>query len=556
MGEYMKGLLQRSGIAVCGLVLAAALFGCATTSKDVVLDAEGPAVARFSGELRGGVPRQGRLHFADSDAYFIGSFDREGFPAEGELVQHYMDEQGKRLSLRLSGRFSHSDQQLRFAGGFVIADAAGSVLAEADRSDWLTVYPDGQFLVSPHLFQLDGQVRYRQYRHSISPAKEPRQFVKIHRPLNGPFDVAVRYRNGKPRGVAVINAALRGGSYVVERQYFNYEIPQGGIHYFYFEPGSYQDIALLGGCERAPNLTAPQGLIHFYAYDCGAEQFLGMSEKYPATVIVVAAEDVDNSGYFHRLRLLHHGEERSMQIDKRALAQGDLVAAGLQLVWKYGELRRAFFMRDGQPAGVGIDAPKGVAPRYVSYAADSHGGVAPNEVSVEVWAQHFASMREALATAFARLPSSSASVDQYQSALNQTVHTAPPAQFMAHTRVDTIWREWQVDALSLIESGRWQARDGSGPARLQKALSARLDRLEEAGREILTSLAQRYCAEHGLELHGVRWACVALPQDAIARQCQIHFGTAQCDAMAEQLAGNTPRTLSISVRGGEAGAQE
>ena len=522
-----------------GLMISLSLLSACsmTPSEPQTLYAESGQPVQFTGRMHSDLPAEGQLSFANGSS-FDGRFDREGFPSKGRLTQHYTDAQGETLTLILQGRFKHRDasQQLEFKGDFQINDSTGRLLAEGQESTWHSDYRSPVFRLPPPLFALHGECRYRQYRRDISPASDPRRFLTVHRPMSGPFVVNARYEEGLPRGIAKVSAELSDGArYVVERQYFNYQLPNQRSHYYYFEPGSYERVSIIGQCEM-PNITVPRELISVYAFDCDDGNFYALSESMPASVLSIAAEQLDNSGRFHQIRILHHGNTSEFEVDAEALLRGELLADGLYTEWHYGQLHAAYLASHGQPVGVGMALAHHTEPVFISHRLAGSQTEFPSTSLVETLKVSAASRREAINQDFERLMIgnrlSERRAEQLHRALAEHIAAPAPSMMADYLGLTSLYQQWQNEASAMVGNWPWQSRRNAGDiARLREALLAKLERYREQEASLLSEAARQHCLAEGQRFDALRWECQLEPESAILELCQHTYGINRCDAM-------------------------
>ncbi|WP_417766297.1 hypothetical protein [Spongiibacter tropicus] len=529
-----------------GLIVSLSLLSACSMSpsEPQTLYAESGQPVQFTGRMHSGLPAEGQLSFANG-SQFEGRFDREGFPAKGRLTQHYVDAEGETLTLILEGRFKHrgSSQRLEFKGDFQISDSEGRLLAEGRESVWGSDYRSPLFRLPPALFALDGQRRYRQYRRDISPASDPRRFLTVHRPMSGPFIVNARYEEGLPRGVAKVSAELSDGArYVVERQYFNYQLPNQRNHYYYFEPGSYERVSVIGECE-APNITVPRELISVYAYDCDDGNFYALSESMPASVLSIAAEQLDNSGRFHQIRILHHGNTSEFEVDAEALLRGELLADGLYTEWHYGQLHAAYMASHGQPVGVGMALAHHTESVFVSHRLKNSQTEFPSTSLIETLKVSATERQQAMRQDFARLMVGSRlserRAEQLKAALEAHIAAPAPSMMADYLGLMSLYQQWQTEAATMVDNWPWQSRrNATDIARLRDALLGKLAMYRERQESLLNDAARQHCLASGQRFDALRWECRLEPEPAIFELCQHTYGINRCEAMQTALQAN------------------
>lgn len=159
-------MIKQLSSILWGCLLVFGISGCAHHAEQRRFSAEGQPSPVFSGEYRGGLFRQGTVTYGDKlNTVFSGKFNEAGFPLRGELRQSYQDGQGGRLQLLLTGDFSldPEENELRFAGGFVILDAEQRILASAEDSQWAAAYGELHPFQAPQRMTMAGENTYTQY---------------------------------------------------------------------------------------------------------------------------------------------------------------------------------------------------------------------------------------------------------------------------------------------------------------------------------------------------------------------------------------------------------
>ncbi|WP_320837501.1 hypothetical protein [Zhongshania sp.] len=537
---------QFSGI-IWGCLLVLGLSACAHHAEQRRFSAEGQPSPVFSGEYRGGLFRQGTVTYGDKlNTIFSGKFNEAGFPLRGELRQSYQDAEGGRLQLLLTGDFSldPEENELGFAGGFVILDAEQRILASAEVSHWAAAYGELHPFQAPQRMTMAGENTYTQYRRDISPAGAGHAFVKIRRPLSGPFEVDLRYQAGVPRGIVKISTtSSEGRQYVVERQYFNFQIAGEPVHYFYYEPGSFTEVDILGDCKIMPNLTAPQALLSVYAYDCDKAVFYALSEDFPASVLAIAAADLDNSGAFHRFTLYHHGVVSQIEISVDALYEGQWLRHGDVRQLHYGDLR--FYARYllGTPIGIGIqvddEGPK--YRRFVQSGAEAE--ILPSaelydringryEWQVTRLNKHFS------AVLGSSIVSADALATLKEALLADLSENKAIAQDGQVPGLSELWQSWQRQSRARIIT--WQ-RHSTGeqektPASMQLKLKADIDKWLAQSQKLLLGEAERRCELNGQSFNSDVWQCENRPDARLVEVCVSHLSKSACTKMAGEFA--------------------
>tara|TARA_R110001583_G_scaffold186730_1_gene347644 strand:- start:5778 stop:7415 length:1638 start_codon:yes stop_codon:yes gene_type:complete len=540
-------MIKQLSSILWGCLLVFGISGCAHHAEQRRFSAEGQPSPVFSGEYRGGLFRQGTVTYGDKlNTVFSGKFNEAGFPLRGELRQSYQDGQGGRLQLLLTGDFSldPEENELRFAGGFVILDAEQRILASAEDSHWAAAYGELHHFRAPQRMTMAGENTYTQYRRDISPAGVGHAFVKIRRPLSGPFEVDLRYQAGLPRGIVKISTtSSEGRQYVVERQYFNFQIAGEPVHYFYYEPGSFTEVDILGDCKIMPNLTAPQALLSVYAYDCDKAVFYALSEDFPASVLAIAAADLDNSGAFHRFTLYHHGEVSQVEISVDALYEGQWLRHGDVSQLHYGDLR--FYARYllGTPIGIGIQVDD-EGPKYIRFG--ELGAEAEMLPSAELYDRingryewqvtrlnkHFS------AVLGSSIVSADALATLKEALLADLSENKAIAQDGQVPGLSELWQSWQRQSRARIIT--WQRHSAGGqektPASMQLKLKADIDKWLAQSQKLLLDEAERRCELNGQSFNSDVWQCENRPDARLAAVCVSYLSKSACAKMAGEFA--------------------
>ncbi len=528
---------------VWGCLLVLGLSACAQHAEQRRFNADGQPSPLFSGKYRSGIFQEGEVSFGDAaQTTFTGSFDRAGFPQHGELRQSYRDGSGEWLQLVLSGDFSLNPTTRRFgfSGGFAILDTEARVLASAERSHWQSDYIEVHPFQAPALMMMQGENSYTQYRRDISPAVSPSPFVTIYRPLAGPFTVDLNYQGGMPRGIVKISAATSDGSeYVVERQYYNYQIESEPVHYFYYEPGSYSDVDLLGGCDSMPNLTAPQQMLSVYAYDCEKALFYALSDNFPASVLAISVGDIDNGGAFHRFTLYHHGEVSHISISVDALYDGQWVRHGDVRQMHYGSLKSFARYQLGTPIGIGIavDDRGGRYTRFDNPANESEQLPsaelfdrinARHEWQVSRLNSHFSALLSA------RIVSAEDFATLKATLLADLTDNKAIAQDGQVPGLTELWQSWQRQSRARIVSWKLHGIDARTKtlAAMHLQLKADIDKWAAQSQTLLTDEAARRCELGGQSFTSETWQCDRQPDVRLSALCAKYLGESTCATMA------------------------
>ncbi|MDF1693463.1 MAG: hypothetical protein P1U47_13870 [Zhongshania sp.] len=533
---------QLSNIAWYCLLLIG-LSACASHVEQHRFSADGQPSPVFSGIHRSGIFEEGEVVYDDAaKSSFTGTFDEAGYPQRGEMRQSYQDRSGDWLQIKLNGDFQldSATRELKFAGRFIISDSQDRTVASAEQSHWLSRYAELHPFQTPPLMHMAGKNHYSQYRRDISPAAEENAFVIVHRPLAGPFQVSLSYQQGLPRGMVKISANNNAGDqYVVERQYFNYQIAPQPVHYFYYELGSFSQLDILGDCKDRPNLTAPQQLLQVYAYDCDKAVFYALSEDFPASVIAISAADLDNGGAFHRFTLYHHGQVSYTNISVDALYDGQWLRHGSRRVMHYGDLKSFTRFELGSPLGIGIKVDSKGA-RYVRFGnAELETELLPSaelfdklngryEWQVSRLNSHFDGLL--VASIFSAETLSKLKADLLRD-LNETIGIGKDGQVPG---LSELWQSWQRQSRARITT--WTLHRNAGAdktaAAMKNALKTDLDKWVMQSRKLLMAEAQRQCELSGQSFDGDAWQCVNRPDKTLIAVCEQYLSSNQCKAMA------------------------
>jgi hypothetical protein len=537
-------IYRRRGLIAVALSIL--LSACAGTAQQQLFAIDAPPTPVFSGSTQGIFFQRGTAVYEDeANTSFTGKFDSNGFPRRGELMQSYRDQQGQLLSLHLVGEFSmQMDQQLlKFTGSFELKDFNNRILAEADQSHWQGGYAQFHPNLAPELMRLSGENSYKQYRREISPANDPRAFVYIRRPLQGPFLINVSYQDGLPRGVAKITlAADPGESYVVERQYFNYQIKPKPVQYYYFEPESFDEMAVVGDCETVPTITVPQNLLNVYAYDCQRKSYYALSEDYPASVLAIAAVYLDNGGAFHRVKIYHHGDVTRASVNVDALHDGKILYHGDVEHWHYGVLKSFRRYDLGEPIGIGIDTINDQV-LYVGYdPAAAVGVLAGTELLDKLEGRHTwlqSRLNQQFKPVEGQRIISTSTLAKLKAALlldiNETLAIRKDGEIAG---LSDLWHSWQRQSQARIESwktlGRGVTATETTPTTMKSMLEADLIKWLAESRELVLDDARRQCRRGGQSLDEAQWSCVYSPDQKLAELCEEHLGAEKCKVMADK----------------------
>tara|TARA_R110001592_G_scaffold6774_6_gene36722 strand:- start:819 stop:2453 length:1635 start_codon:yes stop_codon:yes gene_type:complete len=529
-----------SYMAWCLLILLLSACAGHVENKRFVLDAETAPI--FSGLYKHDVFLEGNLKYQDLvNSEFDGKFDSLGYPLLGELRQSYLDTNNDTLLLTLSGNFSVNIAQssLSFTGAFTITDSEHNVLAQGTQSQWSAPYSDLNPLRAPPLMAMTGDNKYLQYRRNISPKGRLEAYPIVHRNLAGPFLLEAGFREGLPRGVIKISAQnSEQVFFVVERQYFNYQILPQPIQYFYYEPGSFSSLALLGDCERAPNLTVPQQLLQAFAYDCDKGEFYALSEDYPASVLQISAKDIDNGGIFHRLRIYRHGKVTDAAVNVDALYDGKWLYHGPVTSMHYGSLESYRRYDLGKPIGIGIQAGERGA-KYISFGRATALTGAPPALPDDDLRDRLDSRYEwykqrlntRFSTALRDTILSQSELAKLKSVLLQDIEENKPlAKDGQVAGLPDLWQSWQRRNAARLST--WNNSSGYSAAVMKAQILTDLDKwYSQSGVLLLQESAQR-CARIGQSFNDRQGRCENRPDQALQEICKRYFDESQCAAMS------------------------
>lgn len=533
-GSY-KGLVTW---CLCVLLLS----GCAGRVENKRFELDGQAAPIFSGVYKRDVFLQGNVEYEDAaKTQFDGTFDSKGYPQQGELTQSYLDANNELLTLKLSGDFSvnAAKSTLSFSGTFTISDSEQRVLAQAEQSRWQGHYANLHPFRAPPLMTMTGDNQYLQYRRDISLKNHPESYPIVRRGLAGPFRLEVGFQNGLPRGVVKISAQnAEQAFFVVERQYFNYQIEQQAIQYFYYEPGSFSKVELLGDCEQVPNLTVPQRLLQAFAYDCDKNQFYALSEDYPASVLEISARDIDNGGIFHRLRIYHHGIVTRAAVNVDALYEGKWLYHGPVTVMHYGRLKSYTQYELGKPVGIGIAVDDSDA-KYVSFGQTENASELPSDDFLDKLESRYEWYKQRLNTRFAEVLSetvlSSNELAKLKSGLLKDIDENQPISKDGEVAgLAGLWASWQRQSAARLST--WTDEKSDTAAVMKAHMLDDLDKWLEQSEVLLLDESAQRCARSGKSLNQVDWQCERRPDDALVKVCEKYLDSSQCTAMSTAFA--------------------
>lgn len=520
-------------VTLCRWVAVALLAGlgaCASQNGEREFRLESGERVHFAGTLEDGRFVQGRAVYSQSDAdsaraVFEGRFDPQGYPDSGSLEKVLLGAGGELLTLQLVGDFNvqAGSSAIDFLGDFTLVDSRGQLLAEGNASHWQGRYTSKVHpYIAPGQFGLTGAVEYRQYQRRIPLAGDPLQLVDVQRSLQGPFWIEAHFTQGRPQGKLRITAENIGGqAYLTEHQFLS---PQAA--YFFYEPGSFNEIELLGDCDTSPTLTVPLSVLQAFAYDCGRSEFLAVSPEFRGSQLAIQATDIDNNGGVRRLVVRRGEQVIDMQIDHQALFEGTLQPHGRLLTFEGGALRSLRHYQQGHLVGIGIDA-EGESARYVRFKWQDSNAVMPSP---------------------ALLPDLAAQYEQRQSwlvALDQTttdggahLHrqieaASIPVAGSQVTGLQAMLQQWQWESMGRLKA--WSARKDPVSA-LAASLKGSLDHWWARSRQLVLDQAERACAADGKRLNADQWQCELAPDAATEQLCLQHFGEISCQQMAQSLA--------------------
>lgn len=541
IGRWLGMARRQSKIAwlsLCVLLLSA----CAGQVENKRFEFDGKAAPVFTGTAKRGIFLEGSVEYEDpANTQFDGKFDNRGFPRRGELTQYYRDVNNEVVSLTLSGDFTLNSAQrsLSFDGSFTIADSERRILASGERSRWLAQYSDLHPFIAPSLMAMHGENEYLQYRRNISLINSPQSYPVIHRGLAGPYLMDVGYQDGLPRGVVKISAQSSDQEFrVVERQYFNYQIESQPVQYFYYEPGSFSKLEVLGDCGLAPNLTVPQRLLQAYVYDCESSRFYALSEDYPASVLQISAKDIDNGGVFHRLWIYHHGEVTRASVNVDAIYDGKWVFHGPVKVMHYGRLKSYTRYELGKPVGIGIRASDSGA-KYVSFGDTSLESDLPDDGFIDKLDSRHEWYQQRLNSQFSsvlgdKILSPKELATLKANLLQDIDDNQPIIKDGQIAGLSSLWTSWQRQSRALITS--WSSAKGKSAALMKTQLLGDLDKWYEQSSILLIDEAEQRCARLGQSLNQADWRCENKPDQSLVTICQRYLDESRCAAMSASFA--------------------
>ncbi|CAA0108679.1 hypothetical protein [Zhongshania aliphaticivorans] len=518
------------------------LSACAGHVENKRFDLDGQAAPVFSGEYKRDIFLQGEVTYGDTaNTQFKGKFDSLGFPLQGELNQSYHDINNELLILSLRGDFSLNadESSLGFSGSFTIVDGENKVLAQGEQNHWQAQYSDLHRFRAPQLMAMEGDNQYLQYRRNISLKGRAEAYPVIHRGVAGPFQVVLSFREGLPRGIVKISAQNANEEFfVIERQYFNYQIEQQPVHYFYYEPGSFSKVELLGDCERAPNLTVPQHLLQAFAYNCDKSQFYALSSDYPASMLEISARDIDNGGLFHRVRIYRHGVITHAAVNVDAIDDGKWLYHGPVTVMHYGKLKSYRRYELGKPIGVGIYVDEQGA-KYESFGHSDNAPGLPDDNFRDKLDSRYEWYKQRLNTRFSDVLSDSilspSELSKLKSDLLEDIKENQPIVNDGQVAgLSGLWASWQRQSIAQLST--WGNDSNESVAVIKSRLLDDIEKwYEQSGALLLEESAQR-CARGGKSFNEVDWRCEHRPNQALVKICEQYFTESQCAAMSKAFA--------------------
>lgn len=526
------GMLQRWLAAV----VLAGLSACASQTGERAFQLESGEEVHFVGEMDDGRFLRGRAVFSGSDAgsestTFEGQFDGAGYPATGKMEQVLLGSGDELLTLHLVGDFAVDQEGLSvdFLGEFTLLDSDGRTLAEGDDSRWRGVYPKANPYLAPARFGLNGAVTYRQYRRDLPLAEGQLGLIDIKRPLRGPFRVVAAFREGAARNEIRITAENVGGkAYLTEHQF-------AGDHlsYFYYEPGSFTEIDLLGDCTDTPTLTVPISLMQAFAYDCDAAVFFAVSPEFRGAQLAIHAEDIDNSGAVRRL-VVRRGERLiDMQVDGQALYDGTLLPDGQRVEFDQGKLQSLRYYQQGHAVGIGISVD-GEQARYQRYQWPEAGPTLPPITLLQKLTAQYLQRKADLD----RLGGQGLSTKrEVRSRVGQIIDAAQlPAEGEQVAGLQVRLQQWQRDSQARLAawSGK-QGRANDALPGLRSSLVGALDQWWESSHRLVMERGKQACAAEGKSLNSQSWQCDVAPTPATEALCKQYLGEGVCQQMTQTL---------------------
>lgn len=530
----MRALCRWMTVAVL-LSLAA----CASQDSEREFRLESGEAVRFLGNVDDERFIDGRAAYLSSNSktVFDGRFDDKGYPHSGHLAQTLLGEGSELYSLQLIGEFTFDQQNLLidFLGDFTLVDSQGRVVAEGKNSRWQAPYDKAHPYLSPGNFGLDGKNQYRQYRRHIPLAAEKGRLIEIHRPLAGPFLVDSYFWEGQPQGRVNITAENVGGkSYVVERQYHS-----GGDdskQYFYYEPGSFSEIELMGACNSMPTLTVPQNILKAFAYDCEKTKFLAVSPLFKAARVEIHLSDLDNSGSVRRLVVKQKDSNAEMNIDPKALYEGELIPEGTVLKTRADKLISYSHFYRGHAVGIGIDG-NAESPHYLQSKWPEADQDMPPKSLLDGLKTQYAAQQKILDNL--DVSKASASKDKNEPLKKQLLSAYSEDVSKEDDDISGLqasYQRWQHDGTAKI-LGWWHGADGSLPGlkQLKKDLQKDLEKWWQQSQNLVHKQAALSCAVKGLSLNDADWQCHLKPSKKAENICHQYYGKSTCNKMLKSL---------------------
>ncbi|GAB3381395.1 hypothetical protein NCG89_01600 [Spongiibacter taiwanensis] len=526
------GFLQRWIVAA----VLSGLTACASQTGEREFTLASGERVHFAGQMDDDAFVEGKATFSPADASaeltsFEGHFDAAGFPAAGRMEQVLLGTGGELLTLHLIGNFDvhHERLTIDFLGEFILLDSRGRTLAEGSDSRWQGMYADANPYLAPGQLGLNGAVTYRQHRRDLPLAERQLGLIDIQRPLRGPFLVAGAFYQGAPQGEIRITAENIGGkAYLTEHQFFS-----DYLRYFYYEPGSFSAIDLLGDCADTPTLTVPIKIMQAFAYDCANTVFLAVSPEFRGAQVAIHAEDIDNSGAVKRIQVRRGERLIDMQVDGQMLYDGTLIPQGQVLEFYRGGLQSLRDYHQGQPVGIGISVD-GDQARYRRYHWPEATLTLPPPTLMPALSAQYRQRQAAVADLVGK---PRASKRETLASANQLIDNATlPAEGeqVAGLRVDL--QRWQQDSRARVTAWADTAgRSEDALNGLQRSLTTVLDQWWQTSHQRVVAQGQQACAAQGKSLSIPSWQCDVAPTAATEALCAQYLGEETCQQMARTL---------------------
>ncbi|CAA0088527.1 Uncharacterised protein [Zhongshania aliphaticivorans] len=539
--------MARLQCAIAWYLCVLILGGCAGHVENKRFEYGAQTAPVFTGSLKRDLFVEGHVAYQDqAQTEFAGTFDTQGFPHHGVLTQRYIDVNNKPVTIKLNGKFKVTStvSAISFSGAFSIEDERQQILAQSTKSKWRGKYSNVHPFQAPLLMTLNGKNQYLQYRRNISPKGRPETYPIIHRNLAGPFTIKAGFLEGLPRGVIKISAVNDQNKYfAVERQYFNYQITPQPVHYFYYEPGTFSNIELLGNCDHAPNLTVPQHLLQVFVYDCAKTQFYALSEDYPESVLEISTRDIDNGGIFHRLRIYQHGVITEANVNVDALYEGKWLYHGPLTTMFYGNLNHYQMYELGKPIGIGIKMDENGANFVSANQGDSgidlpDSGLRNSIESQYLWYkqrvdEHFSSLLSSVILSPSELNKLKADL------LKDINENKPLAKDGQVAGLPGLWESWQRQSIAQLST--WQNSKES-PLALKRQILENLEKWYEQSEVLLLAESSQRCARAGKSLNSQDWRCELRPNSELIQVCERYFDVQKCQTMSDNFVRSQNKT--------------